>query len=158
QYSFCIALAEALSAGRTDHAAVPRWLAAVVERGRAADPGARFASMRALLDALARDPARRRRRWALLAGTTSMVAAAAIAFLASRRGRSESELCEDVGELASVWPAEAQARALARIASLGAYGHQLARELELALRDHAVRWVGVRRDACLAHHHQAESD
>jgi len=59
QYAFGVALAEALdSTGRP----TPRWLDALSQRARAEKPEDRFPSMRALLDALAADPVRRRRR------------------------------------------------------------------------------------------------
>ncbi|KIG14629.1 High-affnity carbon uptake protein Hat/HatR [Enhygromyxa salina] len=97
QFSFCVALweglygrrpfaganlarlAEAVSTGNIDApghdtAKVPPWLRAVVERGLAPDPDARWPSMPALLSALALDPiAQRRRRVRARAITTATV-------------------------------------------------------------------------------------
>ncbi|MCA9719883.1 MAG: serine/threonine protein kinase, partial [Myxococcales bacterium] len=64
QYSFCVALHEALtgappSTERADASALagrlPRWLQRVLQRGLQPDPALRYPSMRALLDELARD-------------------------------------------------------------------------------------------------------
>ena len=55
QYSFSLALTEALTEGGRS---LPRLLETVLERGRARDPTARFPSMRELLRAISRDPAR----------------------------------------------------------------------------------------------------
>jgi len=54
QYSFCVALADALALVKEPP---PRRITAALERGRAADPGERFASMGDLLRELAWDPA-----------------------------------------------------------------------------------------------------
>jgi WD40 repeat protein/predicted Ser/Thr protein kinase len=84
QFSFCVALWEGLYGtrpfvGRTllelstavekgevtsppQDSAVPTWLREVMLRALAADPSARFSSMREMLDVLARDPVARRRR------------------------------------------------------------------------------------------------
>jgi len=98
QFSFCVALYEALAgarpfggdtldelirevrAGRIRALTrdVPAWLRAVVMRGLALDPAARHPSMDALLAQAARHRVRGRRRW-FLAGA-SAVAAAGVAF------------------------------------------------------------------------------
>ena len=84
QFSFCVALWEglygkrpfsghtvpalcrAISDGRIDpppvDSEVPAWLSEVVRRGLSPEPDARWPSMRALLDAISRDPIARRRR------------------------------------------------------------------------------------------------
>ncbi len=80
QYSYCIALREALLGGRIvrlDRATwrgVPRGIRAVVERGLAFEPGERFASMDTLLDALGGVERRR--------GAAVSVAVAAVAIAA----------------------------------------------------------------------------
>src|SRR5215510_11431744 len=74
QYSFSVALAEALELARQSP---PRRMAAVIARGRATDPADRFASMHELLRALVRDPARTLRRVAAIGGTVTAVVASA---------------------------------------------------------------------------------
>ncbi|MEX1369083.1 MAG: protein kinase [Nannocystaceae bacterium] len=99
QFGFCVALHEALygarpfpgqTVGELVHALhegvvrgpprsarVPSWVRAVVLRGLATNPDDRFASMQALLDALADDPAVRLRRWGLGLGLGLVLAASA---------------------------------------------------------------------------------
>src|SRR6185436_2792085 len=88
QYSFCVALAGAL-AGTTP----PRWVAAVLERGRVADPTARFASMTELLHALARDPARAWRRGG--AGVGLVASVGALTFFLGWHHASEPDPCSE---------------------------------------------------------------
>ena len=84
QFSFCVALSEALCGRRPEREDVrrtgegskradaspevrlPAWLETVIDRGLAVDPAARYPDMRALVAAL--DPAPRRRRWMLAGG------------------------------------------------------------------------------------------
>jgi hypothetical protein len=159
QYSFCVALAEALTAadGKRPPTPLPRWLGAILERGRAESPARRFPSMAELLRALARDPARLHRR-RLVWGALGLAAVAA--FVAGRQSLdARREPCDDgAGELARAWAPAARATALARLASLGAYGQALAPRLDKALAEHAQRWGEAHRDACLAHRRGAQSD
>jgi tetratricopeptide (TPR) repeat protein/predicted Ser/Thr protein kinase len=94
QFSFCVALWEALYKQRPfqgeslaklslaviegritqpRHGDVPAWLRRVLERGLARDPAQRWPSMLQLLDALARDPSRRRRGLVLGASTLALL-------------------------------------------------------------------------------------
>ncbi len=151
QYSFCVALHEAL-AGLPDEPA-PRTVLAILERGRALDPSARFASMAQLLRALTRATTRRRRRIALAVGMISLVGAAA--FLVGQRategGRPVDRLavCEaGADELARAWAPDARATALARIRTLGTYGPIVAPQLAHELTTHSQRWTEAYRGAC----------
>jgi hypothetical protein len=149
QYAFCVSLREALE--RTGE--TPGWIAAILERGTAADPAGRFASMGELLAALDRDPARRRRRAAL--GVGALVAAAG-AFAIGRSGAPPAspaiEPCTGAAaELAASWSPEVRERAVAHLRTLGppvtaAQIDDLARRLD----DYAGAWVAEHRDACLA--------
>jgi len=102
QYSFCIALGDALDLASEP---APRWIAAVLERGRAAAPSDRFESMDHLLRALVRDPARTWRRAGAVGGLA--VSIGVIAFLLGRRSPSfagELDARDDGAvQLAAAW-------------------------------------------------------
>jgi hypothetical protein len=96
QFAFCVALWEALygqrpfagttlpalaratRAGKIDEppdgAGVPAWIRRTVARGLSSAPSERHPSMEALLQALAKDPARRLRRIALAVGAIAVIA------------------------------------------------------------------------------------
>jgi tetratricopeptide (TPR) repeat protein len=119
QFAFCVALFEALTgvrpfAGRTPTelaacviageirdagGGTPPWLRRVVERGLAADPARRWPTMDALLDALGRDPTRRRRILFGLLGGAALVGAA-IAAVRIEHAR-DLEACESDDPLAA---------------------------------------------------------
>ena len=91
QYSFCVTLHEALCGVRPDAGprapfvvrGVPRAAAEAVRRGLAARPEDRNASIAALVDVLAIDPARRR-RWIALGAAAVVVLGAGGIFVATR--------------------------------------------------------------------------
>ena len=101
-----VARREAVVAGRLREppaaTGVPAWLRAVVVRGLARDPTARWPSMTAMLDALADDPiARRRKRRRLLGLVAAAVAAASVLLIAGlwgwerwQRGAAEARAAE----------------------------------------------------------------
>ena len=127
QYGLCTSLAEALKDAGS--APLPRWLQAVVDRGCSPMPTDRFPSMRDLLRALARDPARLRRKW--IAGAA--VAAAGIAAFVSGRASFDARAAACNGgeaQIAAVWGGEGRAAALARLAGLGDYGRSVQPRLE----------------------------
>lgn len=147
QYSFSVALAEALPLP------LPGWVEAIVARGRAEQPAARFSSMHELLRALGRDPVRRRRqRIAVAGGAVALGAVAASAFLVGRT-QSPSELAACGGgdrELQATWSSAAQRETLARVADLSPYGRSLVELLDGQLSEFRARWLAGHRDACLA--------
>jgi len=157
QYSFCVALAEALASAKPAGRALPRWLQRAIDRGR--DPVAtdRFPSMNDLLSVLSRDRTLARRWWT--AGVVLAVAGT-IAFFVGRTTHVSREAACDEGaaRLSSVWGPGGQAGALDRIATLSAYGKSLRPRIEEQLRDHAQRWTAGYRDACLAHTRGVQSD
>lgn len=152
QYAFCASLAEALGA----RGPVPRWLDAIVTRGTAPDPTARFPSMEAVLAALARDPASRWRVRGLVAG---VVALAAVAFLAGRSDHDGATSCElGAEELASIWSATSATDLRARLAALGTpYAREAAPHIARVLDGYAESWRRGHRDACVAHRDGAQS-
>jgi tetratricopeptide (TPR) repeat protein/predicted Ser/Thr protein kinase len=154
QYSFCVALAESLGLASEP---TPRRIAAVLERGRAREPNDRFRSMTELLHALARDPARTRRRVGAAGGMA--VSLAAVAFSLGRQGASEPDTCEGgAAQLETAWSRDARSAALGRIATLGAYGRSLRPLLDRSLDVHALRWVREYRAACVDRRQGNESD
>jgi tetratricopeptide (TPR) repeat protein len=125
QFAFCVALWEALCdsrpfAGARPHEVrasvragvitepasrkrVPRWLLAMLRRGLAVDPAARWPDMTTLLDALERR-ARAGRRWKIAAITAGIAIASAIAASVIASARSAPEPCAPPTErLAAVW-------------------------------------------------------
>ncbi|MDX1998036.1 MAG: serine/threonine-protein kinase [Thermoanaerobaculia bacterium] len=130
--------------------AVPAWLDQVVRRALAGDPASRFPSMDALLEALDRDPAVRRRR---LLGTATLVLvgalAGALALGLTSRARARCAGGEEA--LAGVWDNAARARLAAVFAaSPAAYASAAAASVEHTLDDYSRLWVAARRDACEA--------
>jgi tetratricopeptide (TPR) repeat protein len=183
QFSFCVALYEALygkrpfegatfpalmasvTAGTVSEppasSAVPGWLRRVLLRGLAADPARRFPSMADLLAALEADPTVRRRR----VGAAVLVAACAVgALVAVRRVSISSQaLCHAGGERwAEVWKPDdaASPRKTAIHASFLATGKSNA-ELAFAgaarqLDEYARKWLHMYTDACEATHVRGE--
>lgn len=147
QFAFCTALREALTKAGT----IPSWIEPILERGTALDPAERFASFDELLAALARDPARTRRR--VLLGTAALAATIA-AFTVGRSASQEEAGVEPCtggpAEIARVWQPAVRAAMLTHVRTLGARatreGERLATELD---RDAQV-WAGEYRATCLA--------
>jgi len=183
QFSFCVALYEAMYretpfagdsyaayadevlAGRVRPpprgADVPAWLRAVLLRGIATEPDDRYPSMDGLLDALARDPAQRRRRVAAGLGV-AVLAGLAVYGLVGGRGAAASGPCAASDEasrrsLAGAWddPVRAGvARAFATSRRAGARGDLV--RVERALDERTGAIVAMRRDACEATHARGE--
>ena len=172
QFSFCVALWEALHgqrpfagdsavtitaavlAGRIEAprvARAPRYLRQVLERGLASAPEQRYPDMQALLAALARDPVRARRQWLLGLGAAGLLVGAAVALRA--------DVVEPCGggpdELATAWDPE---RRQAVVEALAAARDPDSRRLALTGLDaYADAWLASHRDACLDHHRGEQS-
>jgi tetratricopeptide (TPR) repeat protein/predicted Ser/Thr protein kinase len=179
QFSFCVALYEALHgerpfagetiaqlmraleheeirAARTD-TSVPTWLRNVIARGLAKDRSQRWPSMTALLEALADDPAPRRRRWAAAGLIVALLGGASLAVAAQLR--ADARFCEMSEEhLAGIWDAER--RTEVEQAILGtelSYAADTWERVETHLDAYAQAWVAARQEACEATHHGEQS-
>ncbi len=181
QFSFCVALCEALTgtrpfsgttlsevlenvrAGRIEAGSrvVPSFLLQAVRRGLSADPAARWPTLAGLLDELERDPARTRRR--VLSGVAFGLAALAggLGLIVALRGGGPGA-CEEAGRhMAGVWdePARGAVREAFERTGLPQARPSFER-VERGLSAYAAAWVAERREACLAtrqHGEQSEA-
>jgi tetratricopeptide (TPR) repeat protein len=171
QFSFCVAFYQALFGERPFDGAnyaelssniikgrikppppgspVPAWLRAVVLRGLSVERDKRFASMDEILEAMARDPALRRRR---LLGATGVALLVGIAGVASWRSLHGPSPCRDAGSaFASVWN---DARKHDVRAAFDKTGKPFAADafaaVAGALDAFGQRWAAMRTDACEA--------
>lgn len=144
QFSLCVALFEALYGARPFRGdtwpelfaavttgeltappvatEVPKWVQAIVVRGLAEEPSARWSSMEALAAELRDDPAVRRRRWAWRGLGAAIAAAAVVAGALAYSGSQEARAAErraatSVAEAAAV---KAESTAALRASYLGA--------------------------------------
>jgi tetratricopeptide (TPR) repeat protein/tRNA A-37 threonylcarbamoyl transferase component Bud32 len=155
QYSFCVALYEALygerpAANRTPEGArVPAWLRPILQRGLREKPEERFPSMEALIAALSRDPAVRRRR--ALLGMSALAVLIGTLF-ASRYWGEQRRLCTGAErEMARVWNASKRRAVQAAFAKTGIpYAADAWSRVEPALGTYAREWIASHTEACEA--------
>ena len=172
QFGFCVALYEALYGQRPfvggtitqlmeavqagniaappSGTRVPAWLRKVVLRGLSTDPARRFASMRALLDALADDPAVRRRNWGLATLTVGVFAT--LLWGASSSRAPELGVCEGMdAKLVGVWDdARRSAVEAAMLGSGSSFAAGTWPRVAALLDVYAQQWVTGRSEACQA--------
>jgi tetratricopeptide (TPR) repeat protein/predicted Ser/Thr protein kinase len=173
QFSFCIAmwealygerpfvgenraaLATAMHAGRIRAPAstrsVPRWLHQALLRGLSIEARERHPSMDALLEAIGRDPALKWRRIAIGSGAIAVVATTVLAARAASEA-SDDGLCLGAEEkLDAVWN-EARRERIA--SAFGESSLPFATDswdkASTALDTFATRWIEVRTEACRA--------
>ena len=178
QFSFCVALWEALYgtrpfAGSTtaeltanvlrgrivqprDDRHVPGWLRTALLRGLSIDPAARYSSMDALLADLSRDPGALRRRVAVGAAALVVIAGA------SWGGYSLAEpvgICNDAhAGLAGVWDDARRIAVGDAIAATGLpYARDTADRVVAGLDLHAEGWADQRAMACEEHRRGLQS-
>jgi predicted Ser/Thr protein kinase len=177
QFSFCVALCEALYGARPfegetflslmvnigegrvrpppERSRVPSWLRRVVLRGLSAEPDARYPSMGALLAALDADPMQRRRRWLTTLGGAALLGS--LALFAGRAGRGSGPVCSDGADrLAGVWepaagpsPRRDQVKR-AFLATGKSFATQSYATAARLLDEYVGRWTSMVRENCEA--------
>ncbi len=171
QFSFCVALFEALYGQRPFSATsaanlvanvlagnivvadnaddIPTWVHRLVVGGLAAAPEQRHPDMDTLLAALANDPRGRRRRWLGIGAATVLLAAGiGVTWQAAR----PSDPCVSAGaEIEALWNAEARKRVGEALRATGVSWAQAAQtEVERRLDAFTSEVVEMSRDNCLA--------
>jgi serine/threonine protein kinase len=170
QFSFCVALHEALHGERpfqgdssealiraawegrvrapTREAKVPAWVRRAVRRGLRARPEERFPSMEALLAVL--DPRPRR----VLTGVAASAAVASLLGVALGYGgahRREVRCAEEADKLAAAWSPERRERVHAAFLATGKpFAVSSWEKVSATLDAHASQWSTRRTEACLA--------
>jgi tetratricopeptide (TPR) repeat protein len=168
QFSFCVALWEALLGarpyaprvedgtlqrvgGQAESAPVPVWLLRAVDRGLSLDPKQRYPSMEAVLEALAKDPARgraRRLRLAAAAAVPLLIAGAASWWVTTRADR----LCKGAhAQVETLWNLEVADGIGRAFAGTGADDAVESWALARArIGTWFEQWEAMHTDACLA--------
>jgi tRNA A-37 threonylcarbamoyl transferase component Bud32/tetratricopeptide (TPR) repeat protein len=172
QFSFCVALYEALLGvrpfegkdvaalaanvrtgtlrARPTRRSVPGWVIGALERGLSTDPEARWPTMAALLAALRDDPRPRRRR-ALLFATLALLGVAAAGVYIQREHRREALIghCErEAALIDESWNADSRARMRSELLRAQA-PESVVNRLEADTDTWAQHWRSLRRDVCL---------
>jgi eukaryotic-like serine/threonine-protein kinase len=171
QFSFCVALFEALHGQRpfiggslpelaanvargriitpSKDADVPAWLLRVVTKGLQPRADDRHADMNVLVVALQDDPGVRRRRMLLAgAGVLALVGISTAVVLTTRRPGP----CESADDaLAEVWNDDVRARIRAALDATGvAWAEQVGGEIDERLAAQAEAWRTMAHDSCVA--------
>lgn len=179
QFSFCVALHEALFGTRPlpaalpkpgvdgpepeavvertpaarvrgDRHAVPAWLRETVQRGLRARPADRFPSMESLLVALNHDPIRRRRLRLVVAAVTVSAFGVAATVIAARA--PDPEICTGAPEqVAGVWNPGVAARVQSSFAGTARpHAQPSADRAAAGITLYTGQWAMMHRAACLA--------
>jgi eukaryotic-like serine/threonine-protein kinase len=162
QYSFCLTLYEALHGTRPGSNAAssaptsrkcPAWLDRAIARGLSTLPEGRYPSMEALLDVLASEPRRRRRRWRIAASVVGAALVAGSTWAGVRNHhQGQALLCSGADrEIGGAW-GDAQKTAIAdAFARTGLpYATRASAQVTAALDRYAHDWAAMYTDACEA--------
>jgi tetratricopeptide (TPR) repeat protein len=164
QYSFCVALYEALHGvrprrGRSSGATPegrdldpPAWLDEAIDRGLAVSPDERYPELAQLLDILSSEPRRRKR----FARTATAIGAGALLLLAGMAwgsaGSRAARLCRgSEAKLAGIWDVDRKA-SIERtfLASGKPYAADAWHGAKTTLDAYTTEWVTARTEACEA--------
>lgn len=128
---------------------VPGWVRDIVLRGLATEPERRWPSMDVLLDALARDPAARRRKLLIGAAAAALVLGAGGAVWYARQSRVSCAI--DVSSLAGVWDAKQKSAVEnAFTATQKPFARTAFTRVTRTLDEYTNRWLAMRVEACEA--------
>ncbi len=147
--AYCVALRDALA---TTGPRVPTWLLQVIARGVTDDPRQRWPTMDALLAALARDPARRRRRAMQAIASAGVIGVGVLevqAWASARARRCTEESA--AAHLQGVWDDALREESRASIVGVDApYATRAWMQSEHALDAYAQAWTRMHVDVCEA--------
>ena len=132
-----------------DASLMPGWVRRILARGLDLDPDARWPSMDALVDALGRDPSRRRRRFAICGLVFAGLATAAGSQQLERQ--AQLDRCErDAGVVEASWgPTHAATLREAFAAADPRLADDAASRLIPRLDEYASQWQTTRRQVCV---------
>ena len=174
QFSFCVALCEALTgvhpfgadqpgatpdrileqivAGErsTGERALPAWLRRILRRGLSPNPSDRYPSMTIMIGLLRATPARRKRRASAMVVAALLVATAV--FASTSQETSEVSSCANAAaELDGVWDVWVRARVRGAFAEAKLVNaEEVWKRLEPRLDDYAQAWISSREQNCVA--------
>ncbi|MCP3097867.1 tetratricopeptide repeat protein [Myxococcus sp. K15C18031901] len=175
QFSFCVALYEALHGVRPFQGETLKELAESIQRGQVhpperevkvparirqavlrgmrAEPSERFPSMASLLETLTPPPRRVLAR-VVAAAAVASVLGALIAYGVTHRREARCE--QEADKLAAVWSPTRREKARAAFLATGSpYATAAWERIASALDDYAAQWHTLRTEACLAANHDA---